>query len=166
MLRIQPYRPYDAQTILPWIGDEKAFYFWSADRYDRYPITPQDVNALYIREEAQGPFYPMSVYDGKNMVAHFILRCPAAEKPEELRLGFVILDPDYRGQGFGKEFVRQAVEYAFASMGAKRITLGVFRENEAAYGCYRACGFAETGAVRECRCMGETWQSVEMEIAR
>lgn len=30
MLRLRPYKKDDAETILSWIKDEKAFYKWTA----------------------------------------------------------------------------------------------------------------------------------------
>ena len=30
MLRIRPYKPSDAETVLSWCRDEKSFYQWTA----------------------------------------------------------------------------------------------------------------------------------------
>ena len=42
MLKLRPYRPADAATIVSWIADEYSFRQWCADRYDHYPITAAD----------------------------------------------------------------------------------------------------------------------------
>lgn len=47
MLRLRPYKSCDADTITKWIKSEYAFRQWSADRYEQYPITPDDMNSYY-----------------------------------------------------------------------------------------------------------------------
>ena len=47
MLRLRPYKENDAKIIVSWIKDELAFRLWSADRYDHYPITAEDMNHHY-----------------------------------------------------------------------------------------------------------------------
>ena len=47
MLRLRPYRPGDAAAIVTWIRDEYAFRQWCADRFEHYPLTPEDLNAHY-----------------------------------------------------------------------------------------------------------------------
>ena len=39
MIRLRPYNIKDADTILSWSGDAKAFYQWSAGVLGEYPIT-------------------------------------------------------------------------------------------------------------------------------
>ena len=42
MIRIRPYKDSDADTILSWCQDEKAFYQWSAGVLGNYPITQSE----------------------------------------------------------------------------------------------------------------------------
>ena len=42
---------------------------------------------------------------------------------DELRIGFVIVDPLQRGKGKGKEMLKLALKYAFDVYGARRIDL-------------------------------------------
>ena len=48
MLRLRPYKPGDAGTILAWCGDETAFRKWTGDRYASFPITEADMNEKYM----------------------------------------------------------------------------------------------------------------------
>ena len=41
MLRLRPYKKEDADTIISWSKDEKAFYQWSAGVTGEYPLTPE-----------------------------------------------------------------------------------------------------------------------------
>ena len=48
MLRLRPYKPGDAGTILAWCRDETAFRKWTGDRYASFPITEADMNEKYF----------------------------------------------------------------------------------------------------------------------
>ena len=77
-MKLRPYKPCDAETILSWIRDETTFRRWSTDRYDHYPITAADMNHKYmdLNGDCVEPdnFYPMTaVQDGKP-VGHMIMR--------------------------------------------------------------------------------------------
>ena len=52
-----------------------------------------------------------------------------------------------------------AIQYAFDFVKVKKISLGVFENNEAAIKCYEACGFkrVKLETVESYRCMGEVW---------
>ncbi len=53
----------------------------------------------------------------------------------------------YRGEGFGRELMETAVDWARA-VGLAKLTLGVFPSNTAAIALYRAAGFVEEGVLR------------------
>ena len=46
MLRLRPYKKDDAETIMSWIKDEKAFYKWTAGILGEYPISVEQFNAV------------------------------------------------------------------------------------------------------------------------
>ena len=47
MLRLRPYKPCDAQSLVQWLTDEAGFWKWCAGRYDHYPVTADDINNFY-----------------------------------------------------------------------------------------------------------------------
>ena len=164
MLRLRPFVPDDAKTIVSWITDERMFYEWTADRYNRYPIGPEDVLAQYGPFLAAGAFFPMTAEDEDGPAGHLILRWLDEEKTD-LRFGFIIVDPARRGRGYGREMLRLAQIFAFDVLQARRVSLGVFAQNLPAVHCYRAAGFRETGQEPEIfEVMGEQWKCVEMEL--
>lgn len=61
--------------------------------------------------------------------------------------------------------VALAAQYAFDFLKVKKVSLGVFENNQTALHCYRACGFTEVSAEKteSYLCMGETWNCIEME---
>lgn len=166
MLRLRPYKACDAQTITTWLTDEFSFRQWSADRYEKYPITADDMNLYYDREKDNGQIWAMTAFDDTGIVGHFTMRFPVQNNFDEIRLGFVIVDNKKRGKGYGKEMLSLAVRYAFDAVKVKKISLGVFENNTAAFYCYRSCGFqvVRLENTESYRCMGETWNCIEMEL--
>lgn len=67
----------------------------------------------------------LTMTDGDEVVGYITLRTPA-DDPTEQRLGFVIVDDSKRGRGLGKTLVSMAVKYAFETLGATKVSLGVF----------------------------------------
>ena len=70
------------------------------------------------------------------------------------------------GRWFGRSFFRRKGCWrcvAFEVMHAARVTLGVFDNNPAACGCYKAVGFREApGEESDYAIMGETGHCVEL----
>ena len=171
MLRLRPYKPADAATILTWCKDEITFRRWTSDRYDHFPITAEDMNHKYLTLNGDcsesDNFYPFTAFDEDGLVGHLIMRYVDAAK-KTLRLGFVIVDDIKRGRGYGKELLRLSLNYAFECFGAEVVNLGVFENNPAAWGCYRAAGFRDVLRQKKdiCHVFGETWTVAELEINR
>lgn len=78
--------------------------------------------------------------------------------------GFVIVDPERRGQGLGKAMLRQGLKFAFELYGADKVSLGVFENNPSAYYCYKAVGFKDTvlDSTEVYNIMGEEWKCREL----
>ena len=62
---------------------------------------------------------------------------------ETARYAVGFFDPARLGKGLGTEVTTLVVEYAFVSLGLKRIDLAVLEFNERAIRCYLRCGFRE-----------------------
>lgn len=167
MLRLRPYKACDAQTIVSWIKDELSFRKWCADRYEKYPITAEDMNAQYDSLADTDSFFQMTAFDESGVVGHLIMRFVDEEK-KILRFGFVIVDDSKRGMGYGKEMLQLAIKYAFDILKVEKVTLGVFENNEAAYYCYKAAGFQDVELAEEeyFHILGEDWRCLELEIVK
>ena len=160
MLRLRPYKKEDADTIISWSKDEKAFYQWSAGVMGEYPLTPEKF--LFVDS-----LMAFTAFDENGIVGFFTLRNPR-KVADELRIGFVIVDPIQRGKGKGKEMLKLGLRYAFDVYGAKKVSLGVFENNESAYYCYKAAGFKDVilDETETYKVLGEEWKCVEMTIER
>lgn len=157
MLRLRPYLPKDTDTILSWCRDEETFYKWTAGVMGEYPITREK----FAFVDSMIAFCAM---DETGIIGFFTMRNP---KPtlDELRIGFVIVDPEKRGRGYGREMLKLALQYAKEIYKAKVVSLAVFDNNPNAHRCYLSAGFRdipqnppETYQVR-----GETWNCIQME---
>ena len=158
MMKIRPYKAEDAITILSWCKNEKVFYQWSAGVLGDYPITQNEFRFV----ESLMPF---TAFDETGIIGFFTLRNPN-ESLDELRFGFVIINPDKRGTGYGKAMLSLGLKFVFELYGAKKATLGVFENNFAAYYCYKAVGFHDVvlDATETYCILGEEWKCKEMMI--
>lgn len=156
MLRLRPYKREDAETIISWSKDERSFYKWSAGIMGKYPITQEEFRFV-------DSLMAFTAFDENGIIGFFTLRNPR-ESLDELRIGFVIVDPAQRGMGKGKEMIKLALTYAFEIYGASKVTLGVFENNEPAHYCYKAAGFKDCilEEPETYEVMGEKWGCIEM----
>ncbi|MBR1384792.1 MAG: GNAT family N-acetyltransferase [Ruminococcus sp.] len=167
MIRLRPYKACDADIIASWIKDEVTFRKWCADRYDSYPISGEDINSHYDSMAYSDSFYQMTAFDESGVVGHLIMRFTDEQK-SVLRFGFIIVDDSRRGEGLGRQMLELAVRYAFDILKAKKVTLGVFKNNEQAYRCYKAVGFKEVKAdvTEHYEIFGERWDCIELELLK
>lgn len=157
-LRLRPYDTNDAEIILSWSIDERSFYKWSAGVLGEYPITKEQfgfVNNLMA----------FTAIEDDEIVGFFTMRRPS-ESIDELRFGFIIIDPEKRGKGYGKAMLQLGVKYAKEILGANKISLGVFENNESAYHCYKAVGFKDVALeeIETYTILGEEWKCSELEM--
>ena len=84
---------------------------------------------------------------------------------ESARYAVGFFDPDRLGKGLGTEVTTMVVEYAFGSLGLKRIDLAVLEFNERAIRCYAGCGFREVGRLPKAAVVDDRpYDDVLMEI--
>ena len=158
-MTLRPFTVDDAPIILSWIKDITAFRKWSADRYPSFPPKPED---MVVQYESDVIFPFTAIDDNGDIVGHIMLRYPDPSKTV-IRFGFVIVDDQLRGKGYGKQMLKLAIQKAKNVFGAKKITLGVFDNNPSALHCYESVGFKVIGA-ESYTIDGEEWTEKEMEI--
>ena len=166
-LTLRPYKPLDAAVITSWLKNEYLMRQWFADRYEHYPVTPEEMNTYYDRYIDGQRSRALTMVDNGDIVGYITLRNPA-DNPTEQRLGFVIVDDSKRGRGLGKVLVSIAVKYAFEALGATKVSLGVFENNPSAIHCYEAAGFHRVSLpeTESYECLGEVWNCIEMEMKK
>ena len=103
--------------------------------------------------------------DDDGSVGFFTMRRPT-ESFDELRFGFVIVDPEKRGKGYGRSMLKLGTKYAKEILGAKKVSLGVFENNSSAYRCYKSVGFQDVVSEKPetYTVLGEEWKCLELEM--
>lgn len=164
MFKLRPYKKTDAEYILGWVKDGISFRKWSADRYERYPITADDMNRYYAQYSC-ADFHILTAVEGNEVIGHLTIRF-TDEAKKIARFGFIIIDDAERGKGYGKQMVLSALQYAFDILKADKVTLGVFENNTPAYFCYKAAGFRDVQTEKDeyYSIDGKEWKCLELEI--
>lgn len=158
MLRLRPYNLNDTEKILSWSKDEKTFYKWTAGVLGDYPLSKEQFSKV-------ANHMAFTAIDDDETVGFFTMRKPS-NSFDVLRFGFVVVDSEKRGKGYGKRMLQLGLKYAKEIYGAKKVSLGVFENNEPAYYCYKAVGFKDVvlDKAEIYTVLGEDWKSLELEI--
>ena len=162
---LRAYKSEDAAVICEWLRTETELYRWSADRFNKFPLTGKDIRENYEPQIRSGRFIPLTATDDDgNVIGHFIIRYPREDDDSFVRFGFVIIAPVLRGMGYGKEMLALGIDYVRNNLTAGRIDLGVFADNVSALRCYEAVGFREYGR-RKCELPVGVWECIDMELS-
>ena len=163
-MTLRKYEVQDSKIICSWIKDTKQLYQWSADRIGRFPLNGNELNEYYASMNGIQSIIPLCAVDEHTVLGHLFIRYPNKGDKTLVRFGFIILSPECRGKGNGKEMVALAIEYAKNVLHASKITLGVFTNNERAQHCYEIAGFQPTGKVITYMMPDGVWECVEMGL--
>ncbi len=162
MIRLRPHKKSDSKTICKWLNSEEVFYKWSAGRY-QYPLTAEQLDSRFEEFQLDPNAWFMTALDETgNVCGHFIFR-KADYENNSIHMGFIVVSPDCRGKGIGKQMLSAAIKYAAEILGMKRITLGVFANNPAAVKCYESIGFKPFGNHDDFEYKGQKWDCIDME---
>ena len=162
-MKLRDFRKEDSAVIGSWVRDEKSLYQWSADTINKFPLGDDDLNRQFETGFPGKSAIPLTAVDEDgNVVGHLFIRYPDAADKSVVRFGYVIVDPELRGRGKGREMLELAIDYAGNVLGASRATLGVFTNNDSARRCYESVGFRPLGSRIYKMPIGE-WECMEME---
>lgn len=164
MLRLRPYKPADAGCLMMWLEDERTVEFWKADRFT-WPLTARQLSAYYDDFAADLSAAAFTALDEKGEPAgHFSFR-RIDWTENRAHMGFIVVNPDSRGKGLGRQMIRLALQYARQILGLDFVTLGVYDCNGTARRCYEAEGFvrAERLGEKQADFHGEIWRYYYME---
>lgn len=165
MLRLRPFRAPDAKEIITWTSEPDEFYKWSAGILGSFPVSGKRLLEAVSGRLDNTRYFPLTAFDENGLAGFFTIRTPG-EDDRKVRFGYVIVNPEKRGQGYGKEMLKLGLKFAFEIYGADEVSLGVFDNNMQAYNCYKSVGFAENGKREEYTIADEIWLDIDMEIHR
>ena len=165
-MRIRPYIPNkDYEYISRWIDNERMHAFWSANRFP-YPVTPESFHDFLEKISIEWTDNAYVATESNGQVVGFF--CYSVNTENNIGfLKFVIVDKEKRGNGYGKEMLHLAVQYAFQRSGATAVQLNVFDENIAAKQCYEKVGFVERNIDKDVfSYKDELWSRCNMIITK
>ena len=165
-MRIRPYIPNkDFEYIAKWIDNERTHAFWSANRFP-YPITPESFHDFLQKISMERTDNAYVATENNGQVVGFF--CYSVNTEDNIGfLKFVIVDKEKRGNGYGKEMLNLAVQYAFQITGSTTVQLNVFNENIAAKQCYEKVGFVERNIDKDVfSYKDELWSRCNMIITK
>lgn len=138
-MRLRPYRLSDAECIGQWIDSEWTNALWCANSLP-YPLDAQafEQNRLEGEKKWSNSCF-IATDDYGKQIGYFHMSINDAEN--SAFLGYVIVNKEYRGKGYGQEMIGLAKKYAFEIANLRKIRLFVFDKNEAAVKCYQRNGF-------------------------
>ena len=123
----------------------------------QYPFVASNVISLaqaYVTQINGGHVYPFAVLNGKRVVGFIQLaygenadQDGVSMEKDSYEIWRFMIDKRYQGRGYGKEALRQAIEFirTFPAGPAKLCWISYEPENEAAKKLYGSFGFTETG---------------------
>lgn len=137
---LEPFDPRQAECVASWVRSDQEAY-WLAPKTTP-PLTAQRIRcwALPNHEALQ-----LRTPEGAAPLAYGELNLLNGSR-RHFWLGHLIVDPDCRGRGLGRELTRRLLQRAFYRRGAQKVSLVVFPENVDAIACYRAAGLHDDGA--------------------
>jgi RimJ/RimL family protein N-acetyltransferase len=80
-------------------------------------------------------------------------------------LGVRIGEEKNRGQGYGTEALRLALDFCWNHLNLNRVQLTVFKHNPRAIGAYQAAGFRKEGRMRKAAFIGGNWVDLVLMAA-
>ena len=163
MLRLRPFRSIDAKTIVTWASNSTEFYMWSAGLLGDFPVSEQKLLEAVSARENNPKYFPLVAFDNDGPVGFLTVRTPG-EDDKKVALGYVIVDPNKRNKGYGKQMLKLTLKFAFEIYGANEVSLDVFDSNGQAYNCYKSIGFKETGKQEHVNIGNYIWNYIEMMI--
>ncbi len=106
----------------------------------------------------QNPDQRTLIAERDGTVVGYVILAGARSEHRAVELVRILVDNP--GQGLGKVVLRAAMGFVFDKLGAHRLWLDVFTDNERARRAYRAVGFREEGILRDSVRQGGRYRSL------
>jgi RimJ/RimL family protein N-acetyltransferase len=162
-VRLRPLEESDLPTCVVWMADRDVTRWLAAIGE---PPTLEEERHWYERRRSDpdSVMWGIETVDGR-LVGNVELRLtPAARRAE---IGIVVGEKSEWSKGIGTDTVRLVLRYAFQELGLNRVELTTDEDNARAIRCYKKCGFAREGLLRQHRLIdGEFGNTVVMAVLR
>lgn len=167
MIQLRYFEAADVPQLMQWINHEALLINWAGSLFT-FPLTNESMD-WYISDVNQPGKSSAFVYKAVHAetgetVGHISLG-GISKKNRAGRISRVLVGPQFQGNGYCCQMVRQLLQIGFEDMQLHRISLGVYDFNKSAIQCYQKSGFVIEGKSRDMLRFGtEWWSLVEMSI--
>ena len=168
MIKLQPFNESDFRQLIDEIPDARFLLQWAGPKYS-YPLDAAQLNATL--GETNGEVSPFKVYkairrDTSEIVGHIQLM-NIDYNSGTCVLGRVMIFRKFRGNGYGKAMVCEAITVAFEKLKLMEITLKVFDFNTSAIELYKGLGFSDYRYDKGiCQFQNEKWNVFHMRLKK
>ena len=73
-MKLRDFKKEDAPIIASWLRSEEELYKWSADRFNKYPLSGDDINENYAPQLETGRFIPLTAVDDNGDIRGYPFR--------------------------------------------------------------------------------------------
>lgn len=168
LIKLRHFNDSDIPGLISEIPDARFLLQWAGPKYT-FPLDSGQLNETLAKTTGEKPTFLVFKAirsDTSETVGHIQLMNIDCDT-ESCFLGRVLIFRKYRGNGFGKIAVREAVRIAFEILDLNEIILGVFDFNTAAIELYKKIGFMEFQFLEGARQFkDEKWNLIRMKIKK
>ncbi|MBA4601072.1 GNAT family N-acetyltransferase [Thermoactinomyces mirandus] len=166
MVQLLPFTEQDIERLISWIDTPDLLLQWAGPVFT-FPL--DRVQVLNHLNSANDKFPKSLIFkamdDHRNKTVGHIELSRIDQLNQSASLARVFIAPACRGNGYGQEMVKKALEIGFNKLQLHRIDLRVFDFNKQAIKCYEKCGFKKEGLLRDARkCGNGYWSLYQMSI--
>jgi ribosomal protein S18 acetylase RimI-like enzyme len=137
--RTRTFRPAaesDIDELMRWFPDERSVRVWGGPEF-RFPFTRHS----FTEDMHWGRMDAFCLCGDRDRIAAF---GQLYVRYERINLARLVVDPERRGRGIGKELVGRLLDAGRRIFACEEFSLFVFRDNVSALACYRSMGFEIT----------------------
>lgn len=161
-ISIGPFVPEDFAAIFCWVNDVAAARLDLAYR-------PVDMMAHQQWWQALGKDPSKVVFairkTSEPALIGFVQIAAMNSVHRSAEMGIRIGEEKNRGQGYGTEALRLALDFCWNHLNLNRVQLTVFKHNLRAIAAYRTAGFRKEGRMRKAAFIGGEWVDLIMMAA-
>ena len=165
-MRLRPFiSTKDFDEIKNWITDERTHGMWCANLI-QFPLEKSNFDNMMTDFGSRFGDSPFVATSDDGRLIGFFCYSVNLENNEGI-FKFVMVNPNLRGHGYGKQMIKLALDYAFTITKATTVQLNVFSENTRAKKCYENVGFVVRSLTPESfKFKDETWGRCNMVISQ
>lgn len=158
IVKFQPTSFDDLAQLRAWVSTKEEMMLWSGPTFT-WPLTDQQLRTYLGNPQRR--YWSAMDPDSGEMTGHASL---LVDQPAQMmRLGYIIVDPQRRGQSLGRELVQHTTRAGFRLTGLPTMKLHVYAHNTPARCLYASLGFKETGVRFR---VDDNQDALEMEVCR